>query len=86
MKEKSTFDYEMLGGWITGVVVVGFFVFLFAWGSSNSDTSVDRETQMREEYETEQMLNANNEREACIDEMERDVRRYGEWVVDTYDC
>lgn len=57
--------------------------------SSTESSVTPAEAAQYEEYESyksEQLLDENAEQEACIDQMDRDVERYGEWVMDTYDC
>ncbi len=77
---------------VIGIVLTVLFIFLFVWFiralpmPSEGNSVTPEEAAQYEEYESEQQLNANSEQEACIDRMERDVERYGEWVIDTYDC
>lgn len=77
---------------IVGIALTVLFAFLFVWfiqslpmpTGDNSPTA--EEAARYEEYKSEQLLNENAEQEACINQMERDVERYGESAVDTYDC
>ena len=79
-----------------GMIIVGVLFllspFIIIWLINTSSPSSDessmtpQEAAQYEDYESEQMLNENGEQEACIDQMDRDVERYGEWVIDTYDC
>lgn len=77
---------------VIGVVLTVLFIFLLIWGirslpmPSEESSMTSEEATQYEEYRSEQLLNENAEQEACIDQMERDVERYGEQVIDTYDC
>lgn len=77
---------------VVGVALTILAIFLMIWfirslptpTQDNKPTS--EESARYEEYKSEQQLNANAEQEACRDQMERDVARYGKQVIDTYDC
>lgn len=77
---------------VIGIILTVLFIFLFVWFMQSlpmpteDNNPTPEEAAQYEEYKSEQMLNENAEQEACIDQMERDVERYGEWVIDTYDC
>lgn len=77
---------------IAGVALSVLFIFLFVWfvrslsAPSQDNAPTTEEEAQYEEYESEQRLDENAEQEACIDQMDRDVERYGEQVIDTYDC
>ena len=77
---------------IIGVILTALFIFLLVWfvqslPISNEDNGPTVEEAARyEEYKSEQLLNENDEQEACMDKMATDVERYGEQIIDTYDC
>ncbi len=77
---------------IIGMVLTALSIFLFVWfirslpPPSTGDSATPQEEAQYQEYKSEQQLNANSEQEACTDRMQRDVERYGEQVIDTYDC
>lgn len=77
---------------VVGVVLTILAIFLFVWFMrslpmpSQDNKPTAEESAQYEEYRSEQQLNANDEQEACTDRMQRDVERYGEQVIDTYDC
>lgn len=77
---------------VIGIILTVLFIFLFVWFMQSlpmpteDNKSTTEETTRYEEYKSEQQLDANAEQEACIERMERDVERYGERVIDTYDC
>lgn len=81
---------------VVGIVLTILSPFIIIWilGAILPPPSEDsgltpREAVQREEYESykaEERAEKNGAQEACIDQMERDVERYGEQVIDTYDC
>lgn len=84
---ESSYDYTG----IVGVTLSALFMFLFVWfirslPPSESSGPTPAESAQYEDYKSDQQLNENAEQEACIDRMDRDVERYGEQVIDTYDC
>lgn len=77
---------------VVGVVLSALSIFLFVWfirslppSSENSSPTPEEATQY-EEYESEQQLYENGAQEACIEQEERDIERYGARVTDTYNC
>ena len=77
---------------VVGIALSVLFIFLFVYfirslpAPSQDNKPTAEEAVRYEEYKSEQLLNENAEQEACIDQMARDVERYGEGVIDTYDC
>mgnify|MGYP001054261898 CR=1 FL=1 len=77
---------------VVGIALTILAIFLFVWFMRSLPTPAQdnkptaEESAQYEEYKSEQQLNANGEQEACRDQMARDVERYGEQVIDTYDC
>jgi hypothetical protein len=85
MKKQSAFDYDALGAWMGVIIFIGIPILMYIWFVPSNASESD-EASRYENYKSEQVLNENGAQEACIDDMDRDVERYGEWVVDTYDC
>lgn len=89
--ENSTKSSENLTA-VVGIILTILSIFLFVWFirslpmPTQDNKPTPEETTRYEEYKSEQQLDASAEQEACIDQMERDVERYGESVIDTYDC
>jgi len=77
---------------VIGITLTVLFIILFVWFMQSlpmpteDNNPTPEEAAQYEEYKSEQQLNANDEQEACMDRMARDVERYGEQVIDTYDC
>lgn len=77
---------------VIGIAFTILFIFLLVWfmrslpmpAQDNKPTA--EEAARYEDYKSEQQLNSNGKQEACRDQMDRDVERYGEQVIDTYDC
>lgn len=86
--KQSSFDYDTLGAIIGVIVFIGIPIVMFLWYQNSGDNSTTNssETQEYSDWKAEQRANENAEKEACIERMERDVERYGERVIDTYDC
>lgn len=85
---SSTSDWTV-GGVIGVIIVILVPVILIIWANNSSaPASTDTtETYMEyDEWKAEQRANENAEQEACIERMERDVERYGESVIETYNC
>ena len=87
-KDKSSENFTA----VVGVTLTVLAIFLFVWFirslpmPKENNSLTPEESAQYEEYKSEQRLNQNAEQEACIERMERDVERYGQWVIDTYDC
>lgn len=77
---------------VIGITLTVLFIVLFVWfirslpQPSENSSATPEEAAQYEDYKSEQQLNANNKQEACMDQMARDVERYGERAADTYDC
>lgn len=71
---------------IVGVLFLLLPFIIMSLPSSESSGGTSEESARYEEYRSEQLQSEYNELEACIDQMDRDVERYGEWVINTYDC
>ena len=85
---ESSENYKI----VIGMALAALSIFLFVWfmrslpQPSQESSPTPAEAAQYERYESDQSLNANSEQEACTDRMQRDVERYGEQVIDTYDC
>lgn len=88
---ESSIDLDMLWTWVGGILLL-LSPFIVMWligttsSSGDSESMTQQEAAQYEEYRSEQLQNEHGAHEACIDQMTQDVERYGEWVIDTYDC
>ncbi len=77
---------------IIGITLSVLFIVIFVWFirslpmSSKNSSATSEEAARYEEYKSEQLIDENDEQEACIGQEERDIERYGEWTAGTYDC
>lgn len=88
---ESSLDFDAIWTWLGGILLLlSPFIILWLIGTSSppseENNMTPQEAAQYEDYKSDQLLNANAEQEACMDQMARDVERYGESVIDTYDC
>lgn len=87
---ESSLDLETIWAWVGGILLLlSPFIFIWLIGTSSSSQESEmtpQESAQYEDYKSDQILNENGAQEACIDRMDRDVKRYGEGVIGTYDC
>lgn len=71
------------------VVVIGaiiWCIFSPSKNSQNNEPLTPEEQSEYDDYKDTQDDSSDGAEEACMDQMDRDVERYGEWVANTYDC
>lgn len=76
-------------GILFNAVVIGAFIWFLSStskSSQNNESPTPEEQSEYDNYKDTQDDSSDGAQEACMDQMDRDVERYGEWVVNTYDC